>query len=354
MTNRIDTPSPASPRQRLSNLELLRMISMMMVLILHADYAALGVPKDDLLTEDPLGAVSRVVWEQIAIVGVNVFVLISGWFGIRTSLKGVCSLLFQVIFYALAVIAVFAAAGWLTPNDYHAALMSLIPGYDHWFIRSYLGLMILVPVINAYLRQASMRQLAAVVTAFFIFQTIYGWILGKDGFSGGYSLLSFIGIYMLGHLARRGEWHRRGPWLWLALYLGCVAIDSAASLWRLGATGAIPPMIIEYNSPVVILGALSLMLTFAALPEWRSRTINGMAASCLAVYLLHFNPLILKHYLRTCFEIYCSYYPLISYPLLALFLLAVFFASILVARLRLIAWRPLSRLPILTRQINLN
>ena len=43
----------------------------------------------------------RILVEHWAIIGVNVFVLISGWFGIRTSLKGACKLLFQVFFIGL-------------------------------------------------------------------------------------------------------------------------------------------------------------------------------------------------------------------------------------------------------------
>ena len=39
--------------------------------------------------------------EQLCIICVNVFVLISGWFGIRPCVKGVLSLLFQVYFFPI-------------------------------------------------------------------------------------------------------------------------------------------------------------------------------------------------------------------------------------------------------------
>ena len=40
----------------------------------------------------------RMLFESLAIVCVNVFVLISGWFGIRPKWKSVTNFLFQVFF----------------------------------------------------------------------------------------------------------------------------------------------------------------------------------------------------------------------------------------------------------------
>lgn len=74
--------------QRQSNIELLRIVSMLLILIVHIDGASLGLPQ-------PMGDITsittrdwwRLIVESISIIGVNCFVLILGYFGIRASWK---------------------------------------------------------------------------------------------------------------------------------------------------------------------------------------------------------------------------------------------------------------------------
>lgn len=88
-------------KERLSSIELLRIISMLMVVLLHSNYFTIGiVEKTDILSE-PLPSFCRMFLEQVCIVAVNVFVLISGWFGISPTAKGACSLLYQVFFFGI-------------------------------------------------------------------------------------------------------------------------------------------------------------------------------------------------------------------------------------------------------------
>ena len=73
---------------RQSNMELLRVVSMLMVLAVHIDGASLGLPR----LGGNLGAMTardawQLVTEALAIVGVNCFTLISGYFGIRLRLR---------------------------------------------------------------------------------------------------------------------------------------------------------------------------------------------------------------------------------------------------------------------------
>lgn len=70
--------------QRLSNMELLRIISMLMVLAVHFDGASLGLPQ---LSGNVDRMNGRRAWqlatESITIIGVNCFTLLSGYFGIK-------------------------------------------------------------------------------------------------------------------------------------------------------------------------------------------------------------------------------------------------------------------------------
>lgn len=86
---------------RESNIELLRNISMFMILVIHANFVSL--PRIDIgeLTSNTVPSVTRFFIESLGIVAVNVFVFISGWFGIRTRLKSVLSFIYQILFFLL-------------------------------------------------------------------------------------------------------------------------------------------------------------------------------------------------------------------------------------------------------------
>ncbi|HBC20521.1 MAG TPA: hypothetical protein DC009_00085 [Porphyromonadaceae bacterium] len=307
---------------------------MFMVLVLHADYAALGVPAAADLSVSPAETAARVLLEQLSLVAVNVFVLISGWFGVRLTVRSLGSLLFQVMFYALLIIGVVAATLGIPAEQCPTAWLTLVPGYHHWFIRSYIGLMLLSPVLNTFTASCTVRRLAVVTGSFFAFQTVYGWICNADGFLNGYSLLSFIGLYLLGHLAHRLQWHTRRRRAMVWIYPGCVVANTVVTLLMLACRGSVPAWVNSYNSPLVIAGALGLVLTFAGMKPWTSRTVNAAAASSLAVYLIHFNPLLFAHYLAACRSLYRNLPPGADLAAILLFAAAVFCVCLAVDRLR--------------------
>ena len=76
------------PNTRLSNFELLRILAMFLVLIVHCNYRFLGVPTTDEAREFILPTFARVSFQNISIVCVNLFVMISGWFGAKLQLGG--------------------------------------------------------------------------------------------------------------------------------------------------------------------------------------------------------------------------------------------------------------------------
>jgi surface polysaccharide O-acyltransferase-like enzyme len=84
---------------RESNIELLRNISMFMILVIHANFVALPKISYEELMSNTTPSVVRYFIESIGIVAVNVFVFISGWFGVRTRTKSVLSFIYQILFF---------------------------------------------------------------------------------------------------------------------------------------------------------------------------------------------------------------------------------------------------------------
>lgn len=185
-------------RVRQSNMELLRIVSMLYVLVLHANL--MHIPTSENLHEAPVETFFRVFCEAVAIVAVDVFVLISGWFGIHFSFKKLGALCFQVLFFSLGFFLVFLM---ISPSD--ALTIDKIKGVfllngDYWFVKTYIILFLLSPVLNAFIEHATKEQFLAVLTSYYAFHTIYGWLMDASvSFTmNGTTGLSFIGLYLLG------------------------------------------------------------------------------------------------------------------------------------------------------------
>ncbi len=302
MSNPIETPIKSS---RLSNFELLRVLAMLMVLAIHADFFSLGRPTYAQFVASPLDVWTRMAVEVLGIVAVDVFVLISGWFGIRASVRGFCRYLFTCMFFCLGVNVVCSL---------HPALQadSLRMIYDrmelNWFVKAYMLLYILAPVLNAFVTTASRRTQERVLIGFFAVQTLFGWMTGSAGyFVQGYSPLAFVGLYLLARYVAifRPRWSRGGAKTWFALYIGISAVQSIIGIVAM-RIGVALDRLISYINPLVIAASLALLLGFREL-HFRSRQVNWLARSSFAVFLLHTHPALVGWYKQIVVYIYNVY-----------------------------------------------
>ena len=189
-------------KNRQSNIELLRIISIFLILVTHADFWALGEPTSSELTNNFLSSFTRIFFESLSIICINIFVLISGWFSIRASLKSIIKLLFQVYFMLLFIYLIYVIIGWDTINI-RSLSKCFIVGHEFWFIKAYLGLLILSPALNVFVNIVSEKVLRVVLIAFFAYQCVYAWITPGAWFLHyGYSVTSFAGLYLLARYVR--------------------------------------------------------------------------------------------------------------------------------------------------------
>ncbi|WP_155809292.1 hypothetical protein [Prevotella corporis] len=83
-------------------MELLRIVSMLMVLLLHANFLVFGTPTVADATCQPVATFIRLFFESVSIVGVNLFVFISGWYGIKAKLRRIAASCFRYSFLLLS------------------------------------------------------------------------------------------------------------------------------------------------------------------------------------------------------------------------------------------------------------
>lgn len=332
---------------RESRFELLRIVAMFLVLVVHADFLSLGEPSCADFEADALSAWTRTFVQFASIVCVNVFVLISGWFSIRASLAGGVKYMFQCVFLLTLAYCAMLAAGRteLTLNGVRECLALTSA---NWFVKAYLALYILSPVLNAFLRGATMRQMGWFLVAFYGFQTVYGWTNSSIWVCGGYSTFSFIGLYVLGHYlrCREQESGSGAAWHGWAVYLGCVVLNSllfyVAVVWPCGRMlfGLFP--LGSYVNPLIVAGSAGLLLAFARQSDWQRGFVNWVGRSCFAVYLLHTVPAVFEPlFITGVRDLWSRYDSVAALLVIGGMLVGVFVVSVLVDQVRIFAWNRL-------------
>lgn len=322
---------------RQSNFELLRLVSMLMVMIGHASGY---VDEDDLV--GAYGA-SKLLVNQLCLVSVNVFVMISGWFGIRASVKGVFKLLFQVWFLALLCFLVFLVLGF--PVSFKKDLLPyLLFGSGYWFVVSYLVLYALSSVLNAFVEHATKKEFTYTLIAFFLAAFIFGFLLNTGHFDLGFSPLSFIGLYLLARYARLypGKLFSLSKTTDILIYFGVTA-GSALLFWFGYKWFGMGFHLNHNDSPLNVVGALFFLLFFSKIHIQR-RFINWLAASSFAMYLIHEHALVSPHFHHV-FHLLLNTIPMAAfYPLMIILLIMMGFVFILIDKIRILVWDLIYRL----------
>lgn len=327
------------PRQ--SNFELLRILAMFLVLVVHADFFSLDGPTLQDFQDNPLSSFTRTFFEAVSIVCVNVFILISGWFGIKPTMKGFCNFIFQCAFFLFSIYLTLLILGQTTLTlKGIAGCFCLTP--LNWFIKAYSALYILSPVLNAFVEKASKKQLKYMLIAFFVFQTIWGWSGAAKFVAQGYSTFSFIGLYLLARYIRLFGNKVLTNWGGV-IYIVSILLNTI--VYYFAKRYNIPIPVFEYVNPLVIIGALGLLLWFSKKQVNTNRFINWVAKSSFAVFLLHTNPNIVLDYYRPLIKfIYQSFSGIGCLLVIFGISILIFIIAILLDQPRKWLWRPISKL----------
>lgn len=332
----------SSTGKRSSNIELLRILSMFMVLVLHANFLGIGAPTTQDCITAPGNAFLRFFLESLSIGATDVFVLISGWFGIKPSLKKFIALVFQVLFITFSILIIFYIINGRSAISPKSVLRLFMVTKGYWFIKSYLCLYILSPIVNYFAENAPKNMFKLVLMGFFAFQTIYGWTDSAPEFYYGYSTLSFIGLYLLARYLRlypvRALSNRR---LCLITYFASSLFITLA-IWGLMKmdfhTDYAILIVFSYINPIIILSSLALLFTFNNIEIPLSKTINWIASSVFAVYIIHTNEFVMGPYRSAVWYLYSSYPVVLRSLLILLFLSLVFISCVFFDKIRLFVW----------------
>ncbi len=204
------TAKELSVKKRNPSFELLRVIAMFMILMLHYNGATgallqLGLPATG------VGIFANVI-EAFAISGINTYVLISGFFLSRSSVKisRIIKLICQVYFYTFLISIAMVIVGTFTlheNNSLYKLVQYLFPisSEHYWFVTAYVIMYVLAPVMNAAMEKLTRKQARIVIFGlllwFCFIKSFVPVLFPTDKF--GYDYGWFICLYLIAAYIRR-------------------------------------------------------------------------------------------------------------------------------------------------------
>lgn len=262
---------------RNSSIEVLRMLAILGIVIMHTNGTVM---------EQCSGW--KQVWIQIENgffnAGVSIFVLISGYFGIKCSVRKLIELETTVIFYAV----ISAIIGYYF---YGEGVFNIIKSFipistnRYWFISYYILLMIFSTYINkaadSMNQQQYMQLLILMSMVFLVIPTfVYYSILGSK------NVINMLLLYFLGAYIRRyNQDEKYDKRLLLKVFIFTTAMNIMLNLGisiLVGGKAHIP--FARDCSVFIVIEATALFMIFLKY-EFHSNIINIAARHVFAVYL---------------------------------------------------------------------
>lgn len=292
-------------KERQANFEILRILSMVMVISLH--YLIKG--KITIPLSQDISLVNLTAWllQSFCIVAVNVYVLISGYFlpEAKWGLKKLIYLVAQVWFYSVgvALLCLLLHVGEVRSWDLYDWMAVLFPFQmeHYWFATAYLVMYLFTPVIKAalkYLKKNELEKLIFLLLLFFsVGKSIIPIKVPTDQY--GYDFGWFLCLCLIaGYIKIYGiDWFnriRKGLFLYFIFSAGIFAYSVFLGILcqkGLPLSYALD-MNYSYNHILVLTASLGIFYGFKYMKPKKTAWITLLCKAApytFGVYLLHEN-----------------------------------------------------------------
>lgn len=277
-------------KRRNSSVELLRILSMLTIVGVH--YFGCCDTENKLLQGGSLSFETFLMVKLLFSYGVNIFVIITGYYMVgrwEVNIRKAFDLLWWIAFYGIIMFGISIAIGI---NSFTVAGMvkTLFPilWNMRWFVKAYIILFLLVPYINVMLDNINKRQHEIIIAVLLILFSLWPFLLPCPPMDDyGFSYNHFIVLYIISAYLRKYVTTVNTK-ICICLFLTSTLLLFAIMHvdQSLPIMGTMKTMAIAHNSPLKLVACFSLFLLFAN-REWYHKTVNTLAASAFAVYVIH-------------------------------------------------------------------
>ena len=300
-----------------SNMELLRLISIFLVVLMHVHNTIFN-KTNAIIDISYLSCVN-----SFANVGVTIFMLISGFYGIKTKGSKIWRLWSEVFFWGLIGLAFsFCASGSVSPQQCLSALLPISSG-TMWFATGYMIIALFACYINALVEILGKERMRdCLVLMFVLFCFLPSFVgLHISGAHHGRTVANLFFAYMVGRYIRLHV-NTVFPTCKILVCFGvcvlCVGISNLVlsvlpmlfpSFTMLkNGIGLVMPFA-RNCSVFIFVEAVCLFLLFRKI-RFSSRFVNALSPYVFAVYLL--DPVIRPH-VCCCFDFVTEEWGILRY-----------------------------------------
>lgn len=283
-------------KTRDSNFELLRIISIFIVIISH--YNVHGFNNIDiknisfnlyLIKIFPVGCVAN-----------HIFILLTGYFTIKSHInyKKIIGLIIEMTFYSL-ILYLFTIITNINSFNIINFIKSLFPiFFGQWFIIYYILLCIITPFVNKFVSSISKTEYKKLIIVLILMLILIPsftnnkWEFTKhDYFLLDYFLGGYIRLYGLNRFEKKSKKYLfLFCAMWILSVIVFIKIGELTNFTKLINNAS---YLIRKNYSFVVFGlAFSLFLLFKAIKIKENKFINYISSSVLGIYLIHDNPFI--------------------------------------------------------------
>ena len=297
--------SVSSHKERNSNLELYRIIVMLLIV---AHYYVVNSGLMPVMEENPLHVHSLFLylfgmWGKT---GINCFVMITGYFMCKShiSLRKFMKLLLEVYFYNVVITGIFLLTGYARPS-FSTVFYALVPiqSFGVNFVACFVVFYLLIPFLNLLIQTMNSKLHLRLVLLCLLVYSVIGTIpkitLGVN-YVSWFVLLYFIASYirLYGFPIRLSN----RSWGWLTLLSILISMASVVFMAWLSTVFVdknIPVFwfVADSNHFMAMVTAFCSFMFFKDLKIGYSKLINMIGASTFGVLLIHANSDIMRQWL---------------------------------------------------------
>ncbi|MCQ2364875.1 MAG: acyltransferase [Akkermansia sp.] len=281
-------------------IDIARILAMFFVCVLHLSGWWKGMANAPTLID----RAAAVTFWSLAYVGVNLFMMITGYLGIERNwkTKSFLRLWGQVAFYLMGGILVsFLLNDPPLRTGYFISLIFPIPfANGYWYFTAYAGAFFLFPYLNkGFLILSKQEKQKLLITLFFII-CIFGFY--NKHVWGGFNAVWMLVMYLVGAYLKLHPLIYKTKYL-LIVYL-CSSIFagllfSLDSYLRHSQGFSLPFPGLDYTSPLTVCASIACFAACARMQPSSplvQNVLKWFAPLMFAVYLIHTHPALMLHF----------------------------------------------------------
>lgn len=296
-------------KNRNSNFELMRIISMIYIIIFHVFIHG------NILDNSTGGTyILLIILQALVIVHVNSYVVVTGYFQCEKQMKfsKFLSTNNAMWFYKAILMIIFVIIGLDHPSKIQfLKAISPINYMDYWFVGLYLILYLISPIINKLIHCLTKRQYQKLLVLLFLILCVLSTFTRQTAYNNicGYSLGNFIFLYLIGAYIKLYSISENNIFkkltintkkiLFFSIYIALALLNGiiyifGKSLIEINSSifqelgYIISESYTSFCSPIVVIQTVSFFLFFSCLTI-KNKLINKIATCTFGVYLIHEN-----------------------------------------------------------------